>query len=323
MTAAHRRLAVRLGGYSPPDSSHGRGLARIAELFRQLVDTDVDVEIDYNVLDAGRQAHDLLDEVEAGGFTLCYFSTSYLTERVPEVGIIDLPYLFRSPGHAHRVLDGEFGREVSERTSRSTGLVPLAYWDNGIRHLSNSVRPVLTPEDCIGLRVRLQPSWAHESYFRALGAVPWCTDLRQGIEMLRAGAVDAQENPLANFVTYGIHRLHRHLTLTAHAFGARGLYASSLQLAGWPAAHREALARAAAQAAEEQRTAARRSDLDLEAWLGDRCMVVALTADQRSAFEEAAQPVLERARKRLGGRLLDLVGGDGEGPTSTFQSSRV
>jgi TRAP-type C4-dicarboxylate transport system substrate-binding protein len=302
-------LAVRLGGYSPPDSIHGRGLARIAEEFVELVGTDVDVEIEYNVLDAGRQARELLDEVEAGALTLCYFSTSYLADRVPEVGIIDLPYLFESPDHAHRVLDGELGRELSERTSRSTGLVPLAYWDNGVRHISNRVRPVLTPEDCAGLRIRLQPSWAHDSYFRALGAVPVCTDLREGIEMLRRGAVDAQENPLANFVTYGVHELHRHLTLTAHAFGARGLYASAVQLAGWPEDHRRALARAASTAALEQRVLARRSDQDLQAWLAEAgCMVVELTADQRSAFEAAAQPVLELARQRLDARLLDLVG---------------
>jgi TRAP-type C4-dicarboxylate transport system substrate-binding protein len=307
-------LALRLGGYSPPDSIHSRGLARIAGLFRELVSRDVDVEIEYNVLDAGRQARELLDEVEAGRLTLCYFSTTYLADRVPEVGVIDLPYLFESPDHAHRALDGELGREVSERTSRSTGLVPLAYWDNGIRHLSNSVRPVRTPDDCAGLRVRLQPSWAHESYFRALGAVPVCTDLREGIEMLRAGAVDAQENPLANFVTYGVHRLHRHLTLTGHAFGARGLYASAVQLAGWPEDRRRALARAAWLAAQEQRVAAGRAEADLRVWLaGEGCDVVELTAAQRSAFEAAALPVLERARQRLHARLFDLVrqGADG------------
>jgi TRAP-type C4-dicarboxylate transport system substrate-binding protein len=271
---------------------------------------DVDVEIEYNVLDGGRQARELLDDVEAGRVTLCYFSTSYLAERVPEVGIVDLPYLFESLDRAHRVLDGEFGREISERTSRSTGLVPLGYWDNGIRHLSNSLRPIVAPADCAGLRIRLQPSWAHESYFRALGAVPVSADLRQGIEMLRSGAVDAQENPLANFVTYGIHQLHRHLTLTAHAFGARGLYASAVQLAGWPEDHRRALTQAAALAVREQRTDALRSEHGLQVWLGGTgCAMVELTADQRAAFEAAAQPVLERARRRLGGRLLDLARG--------------
>src|SRR5205085_11386944 len=154
-----------------------------------------------------------------------------------------------------------------ERTRRSTGLIPLAYWDNGVRHLSNRLRPVRWPRDCAGLRIRLQPSWAHESFFRALGAAPGCTDLREGIQMLRAGAVDAQENPLANFVTYGIQDLHRHLTLSGHAYGARGLYASAAQLTGWPADYRGALTEAASIAAREQRTAARQADLDLRAWL--------------------------------------------------------
>jgi TRAP-type C4-dicarboxylate transport system substrate-binding protein len=97
--------------------------------------------------------------------------------------------------------------------------------------------------------------------------------------MLRRSEVEAQENPLANFVAYGIHELHRHLTLTGHAFGARGVYASAVQLAGCPEDHRRALAQAASVAAREQRAVARRFDLDLRAWLGRRCMLVELTAD--------------------------------------------
>lgn len=303
------RLTVRLGGYAPPDSSHSAGLRRIAELLRQLAGDELTIEIEYNVLDRGGQAHDLLDEVETGARTLCYFSTSYLSGRVPELGIVDLPYLFESAERAHRALDGEFGRELSERTRASTGLIPLGYWDNGVRHLSNRVRPVISPADCAGLRVRLQPTWAHEEYFRALGAVPVCIDLAEGIEKLRRGELDAQENPLANFMSYGIDRLHPHLTLTAHAYGARGLYASARQLADWPPDHRRALAEAAAVAAGEQRVTAQRIDLDLKTRLVEQgSLVVEPTAEQRSAFETAAQPVLERARRRLGSGLFDLLG---------------
>lgn len=302
------RLTVRLGGYAPPDSSHSSGLRRIAELLRQRAGDDLTIEIEYNVLDRGGQAHDLLDEVEAGARTLCYFSTSYLTGRVPELGIVDLPYLFESAEVAHRALDGDLGRELSERTRASTGLIPLGYWDNGVRHLSNRIRPVLHPGDCAGLRVRLQPSWAYEEYFRALGAVPVCIDLAEGIEQLRRGELDAQENPLANFMSYGIDRLHPHLTLTGHAYGARGLYASARQLAGWPEDHRRALAEAAAVAAREQRVTAQRIDLELKTRLIERGgLVVEPTAEQRSAFERAAQPVLERAHRRLGSGLFDLL----------------
>ena len=309
MTGSRRQLHVKLAGYAPASSSHGQALARIARYFEQFAGDDVRVEIDYNFLDSGRPVRELLDELEAGTLTLCYFSTSYLAERLPELGIIDLPYLFASPDQAHMILDGGFGAEMSARTRHSTGLIPLAYWDNGLRHLSNSVHAGTSPSDCLGLRLRLQPNWAHESYFRALGVLPMCTDLREGLAILRSGEANAQENPLANFVAYGVDQLHRHLTLTGHAFGARGVYASARQLGTWPQAYRLALGQAAQQAAKEQRLAALQVETVLESQLSERGTLVAkLAPDQLSKFESAAQPVIESARSRFGPYLFNLLG---------------
>jgi C4-dicarboxylate-binding protein DctP len=134
---------VRLGGYGPAESTHSRALDRIAAHLRAtLWDHGVEVSIDYNILDSGRPVQDLLRDVEAGVTTLCYFSSSYLADRVPEIGVIDLPYLFASVEHAHGCLDGALGTVLSERTRVATGLLPLGYWDNGFRHMTNAKRPV-------------------------------------------------------------------------------------------------------------------------------------------------------------------------------------
>ena len=302
-------LQVRLGGYAPRDSAHGQALDRIAaELVSGLGDR-VSVEIDYNILDSGRQANALLDDVEAGRTTVCFFSSSYLADRVPQLGIIDLPYVFDSLEAAHAALDGELGSRLSEMTREATGFVPLGYWDNGFRHLSNRDRDVHRPEDCRGLRVRLQPNWAHEAYFRALGAEPVCNDLRDGIAMLIAGELDAQENPFANFVAYGVHTVHPYVTLTGHVYGARGVYASARQLEEWPDEAIAVLESAARVAILQQRDAAARKERELRAWLAAQgTRITELSEDEQQAFRAVAEPVLAEARGRFDPELWALLG---------------
>jgi TRAP-type C4-dicarboxylate transport system substrate-binding protein len=302
-------LRVRLGGYAPSGSTHGQALDRIAAGLEAGLGDQVTVEIDYNILDSGRPAQALLEDVEAGATTLCFFSSSYLVDRVPELGIIDLPYVFGSLEHAHAALDGALGAALSERTRQRTGLLPLGYWDNGFRHISNRSREVRGPDDCRGLKIRLQPNWIHEEFFRALGAEPVCTDLSDGIAMLKAGELDAQENPLANLVAYGLEEVHPHVSLTGHVYGARGVYASARQLEGWPDEARQVLAEAVRAAIAQQREAAERAELELRESLTRRGLaILELDEEERAAFRSVAAPVLAEARKQFDDGLWNLLG---------------
>lgn len=300
------RLRVRLGGYAPEGSTHSRALDTIAVALRDEIGAEV--EVLYNVPDTGRSIHELLTDVQSGALTACYLSTSYLVDSVPPLGVLDLPYAFDSLAHAHRCLDGRLGQALSEPTSARTGLRPLGYWDNGMRHLSNGIRPIHAPEDCVGLRVRLQPSWAHERFFEELGATPVLSELRDGVDLVRRGAVDAQENPLANFVEYGIVELHPHLTLTGHAYGARGFYAGAAELEGWTDGAVHVFERAVRTAIDEQRRAAEAKERELQhSVLASGTQVVEPDPAALGAFKNAARPVLEEAHDRLGPELLELI----------------
>ena len=301
-------LQVRLGGYAPANSTHGRALDRIAAELHGALGDGVAVEIDYNILDSGRPIQDLLADVESGATTVCFFSTAYIADRVPDLGIIDLPYLFSSLEQAHAALDGPLGEALSRVTGERTGLVPLGYWDNGFRHLSNRTRPVRTPADCEGFRVRLQPNWAHEAMFTALGCEPVCNDLREGIAMLMSGELDAQENPFANFVAYGINTVHPYLSLTAHIYGARGVYASAKVLQDWPEEAKAALRHAAAAAVAQQREDAARTEVALQRRLeGEGLQILELTDDEQAAFRAVAQPILDQARSVFDDELWTLL----------------
>lgn len=301
-------LQVKLGGYAPKGSTHANGLDRIAhELSTELGDR-VEITIDYNILDSGRQIGGLLEDVEAGLTTLCFFSSSYLADRVPELGIIDLPYVFDSLEHAHRLLDGAFGEALSAATERVTDYLVMGYWDNGFRHLSNRLRDVRTPADLAGMSVRLQPNWAHEDLIRELGGEPVRTDLRDGARMLMSGELDAQENPFANFVAYGMATVHPYVSMTGHVYGARGLYASRHQLKHWPEDAVDALRRATRAAILQQRVEAQEKELELRRQLeADGLRILDLTDEEQALFHAAAVPVLAKARDRFSGELWSLL----------------
>jgi len=301
-------LKVKLGGYAPQGSTHANGLDRIAnEMISDLGDR-VDITIDYNILDSGRQVGGLLEDVEAGLTTLCFFSSSYLADRVPELGIVDLPYVFDSLEDAHRRLDGAFGAALSEATERVTGYVVMGYWDNGFRHLSNRLRDVRTPADLAGMSVRLQPNWAQEDLIRELGGEPVRTDLRDGARMLMSGELDAQENPFANFVTYGMATVHPHVSMTGHVYGARGLYASRRQLESWPEEAVESLRRACRVAITQQRTEAEAKERELRSQLEAQGLrILDLTDEEQALFRAAAVPVLTKARSRFSAELWELL----------------
>ncbi|MBT3351976.1 MAG: TRAP transporter substrate-binding protein [Nitrospinaceae bacterium] len=302
-------IIIRLGGYSPPDSTHSLASVHFKESLEKQLGDEVTVDLFWNVLDFGYRADDLLSMVECGLLTMCYFSTSYVTSRVPELEIIDLPFVFENEAAAHAALDGALGDYLTEKTENRTGYRVLGYWDNGFRHLSNRLRPVRSPADCKDMRVRLQPNEVHIKTFEMLGAVPVAVDLKEGIEKIVSHDVDAQENPLANTVTYGVDKHHNHVTMSGHFFGARGLYTHKDSFDSWPESVQLAVRKSACEAIQVQRQSAFAKEEELRVqMLEEGIEVISLTSEEREAFKKAVLPVLDEARSRLGNEIFSLLG---------------
>lgn len=301
-------MRLPVGGYAPAASTHGRGL----EAFREAVEAgaggEVEMPVTWNVLDSGRPASWLLDMVEGGEMFLAYFSTSYLGRRIPALNVLETPYLFTDLDHAHRHLDGRLGSALAGAVRTHSELDVLGFWDNGFRHFTNRLRPVLSPDHCRGMQVRLQPNPVHEALIEAWGAVPVAVDLAEGLEMIRAGRVDAQENPLANTVAYGVDRVHRHVTLTGHLYGARGLFVHRPSFETLPDHLRRLVREAAQDAIRLQRRLAGAAEQELRTRLEmEGVEVVDLTLAQREEFVVASRPAVEMARRPIGSDLLELI----------------
>jgi TRAP-type C4-dicarboxylate transport system substrate-binding protein len=297
-----------VGGYGPEKSAHGQGL----EVFRRTVETEtndeVQVEVTWNIMDEGRPNTDLFELVESGHMFLCYFSSSYLGWRVPELNVLETPFLFDDLHSAHRALDGTLGEALTEAVRAATGFEALGFWDNGFRHLTNRLRPVHLPDDCRGMTVRLQPNVVHEELIRSWGAIPMAVELSRGIQLITRLDVDAQENPLANTVAYGVDEVHGHVTMTGHLYGARGLFAHRPTWESLTPDVRDVVGRAIRSAIEAQRKAAALMEADLRTKLElARIAFVDLNPEERTAFVEASAPAIARAHEGVPDILFDLA----------------
>ena len=151
-------IQIRMGGYGPPTTTCSRGLKIMGDRLVREFGKTVDVKYIWNVLDFGYRASDLLWMAEHGILTLCYQSTSYLADRVPELEFADLPFLFDGLRDARAAMDGDLGAWLSRKIEeRIPGYRVLGYFENGYRHVSNRLRPVRTPADLKGMRIRLMP----------------------------------------------------------------------------------------------------------------------------------------------------------------------
>jgi C4-dicarboxylate-binding protein DctP len=297
-------IPIRFGGYQPPASVHNRAAGVFGQVVTTRLGPGVRFELDGDITAAGHRAADLLPMVESGSLSMGYFSASYLAARVPEFALLDLPFVISTRPQAYAVLDGAFGQLLADRLQAATGFRLLGFWDNGFRHLSNAVRPIRTPADCQGLRLRILASELHRQVFTRLGFAPVVLDVKDLITAVHTGSIEAQENPLTNIYNFGFHAYHRHITLTSHFFGAAVLLCHAASYAAWPAEVQQAVTEAAVQATVAQRLLAAAEDDAMLAQLSSTNNdIVRLTAAERALFVEAVAPLVDEQRGAFGEQL--------------------
>lgn len=302
------KIVVKLGGYQGPNSVHTRAAVRFGEALEREAGSRVAFELIGDVLAIGRQSGDLPSMVERGELALCYISTVRFAPAVPELKLFELPFVVRDRTRATDALNGEFGARLKQRMLEKTPFRALGFWDNGFRHLTNSVRPIRTPADCKGLRIRTQLSELHGETLSTLGFVPIPVDIKEYVEQIATDRFQAQENPLTNTFNFNVHRYHRYITLSGHFFGLSALVCSQSQFASWPLEVQQAVERAAREATTFQQKIAADEDDEILAKLDPRENdVIRLTPAEHEAFVKAVEPVLARYRKDLNPKLFEYV----------------
>ncbi|MGH1570500.1 TRAP transporter substrate-binding protein [Methylobacterium sp. P31] len=168
---------------------------------------------------------EMLDGLRKGELDLAFLTAAPFSSLVPDFGIFDLPFLFRDAAHARALLDGPFGQEYLTKFQEH-GLVALAWGENGMRHITNSRRPIREPADLQGLRLRVPQSEITLRCFGQLGVQAAPLGFPSLYGALESGRFDGQENPIATIRAAKFDRIQKHLTLTAHMYSGAVIFAS-------------------------------------------------------------------------------------------------
>jgi len=301
-------IQIRMGGYGPPTTGFSKSLKFIGDKLQGQFGNRVAIGYVWNIMDHGYKAEDILTLVENGEMTLGYQSSSYLTDRVPELGFVDLPFLFVNNTQARAAMDGELGAFLVRKIEERIGYRILGWFENGFRHISNRLRPVHLPADLKGMKIRVLPSEIQKRTFELLGAIAMRMDLTEAIAMIKADTLDAQENPLANTVTYGVHKFHKFHTLTSHFYISRPIFLHRAAFDSWPDDLKRAMQKAVTEAVAFQRKLAVEEHEASRKIIEDAgCEIVELNAKEHAVFVAAVQPLLADARKMYGEEMFKLV----------------
>lgn len=194
-----------------------------ANYFKELLETrgaelgyDVTLEIYSNSALGGER--ELAESMQLGTLDMALIPGCAVSFN-PMFGLIDLPYLFDSKETAWAVLDGDIGREIAENMPQEVGLRLLAYWENGFRNVTNSRRPVNTPEDLNGVTIRTPETEVYVAFFEKMGANVVTMSFSELYTALNQKVVDGQENPTALIATNLLYETQPYMSLTEHIYG--------------------------------------------------------------------------------------------------------
>lgn len=168
---------------------------------------------------------DMIEGLQIGSLDVVITSTGPLGNFVPEVFALDLPFLFRDYDHARKTLDGEIGQELLDKIGENS-LVGLAWSENGFRHVTNSQRPVVTPTDLDGLKLRTMENKVHMAAFSGMGASPTPMAFPELFAALQQGVVDGQENPVTVISASKFWEVQKYVSLTGHVYSPAIVLAS-------------------------------------------------------------------------------------------------
>jgi len=245
-------------GYTPAVTSHyGVGTQVLCDEIEKGTQGRYKCQIFPNGALGGER--EMIEAVQLGTLDIVNTSTGPVGNFVPEVKIVDIPFLFRDYDHARRFLDGPIGQEILTKFP-SKGLVALAWTENGFRHMTNSKRPIVKPEDMKGLKMRTPPDAVLVDIMQALGAEAQQIKFAELYVALQQGVVDGQENPLVNIHASKLYEVQKHLALTSHMFQMTPFLMSKRSWDKLGEADRKALHEAAAEATELQRKLSQEAD---------------------------------------------------------------
>ena len=300
---AHAQTALKMNISVAQNSHYGVAIDAFAREVEKRTNGRYKIQNFYaGALGAERES---IEGIQLGTLDLTMTSTGPVPNFVPEVAILDIPFLFHDYAHARAVLDGPIGQDLLTKFD-AKGIKALAWGENGFRHMTNNKHPVNTPDDLRGLKMRTMENPIHIEAYRQFGILPTPMAFTEVFTALQQGTVDGQENPLSVITAAKLEQVQKYLSLTGHVYSPALILMSKAQWDKLSAADQQAFSAAAREAVKANRA---RIDEDEKRAVGDlraKGMAVVDTLD-KTKFQAALKPVYDDFSKRFGQENIDKI----------------
>lgn len=304
--SAQSPIIIKFSHVVANDTPKGKGALKFKELAEKYTNGKVKVEVYPN-----SQLYKDKEEIEAlqlGSVQMLAPSTAkFAPLGAKEFEALDLPWLFKDDATYDKAMKGPVGKYLFKKLE-AKGITGLAYWDNGF-HMVSSNRPLLTPADFQGLKVRISGSKVADRYFRDVGAIPQILAFSEVYQALQTGVVDGCENTPSNYLTQKFDEVQKHITVSNHAHLQYAVIVNTKFWSGLPADIRGELDKAMAEATDYTNSIAHTENVEALAAIKakGKATLHYLTPEQIAAWKVAMAPTYKWAKGRVGGEVLDVM----------------
>ena len=211
------KMNLKLGHYANAEHAGNKAAMMFAKGVQDRTNGEITVEL-YPNNELGNPP-EVLEQNVLGVIDMSLPTQGQLAKYSKKFGCVMLPFAYDGYDHAYRVLDGPF-MKWAEKDLEDAGLIFLSNWEWGFRNLTNSVRPINSPDDVKGLKIRTPPELSNQSAMEALGATVQTIQFSELPMALKQGVVDGQENPVSVIYSFKIYETQKYLAMTGHTYNS-------------------------------------------------------------------------------------------------------
>jgi tripartite ATP-independent transporter DctP family solute receptor len=288
-----KEIVLKFGHVLAPSHPYNLGAEKFKEILETNAPQPVRVEI-YHSSQLGNE-RDLTEGLQLGTVDLA-IAPGTITSFEPKMKVFGLPFIFKSREHAYKVLDGEIGKELASNLP-SVKLRLLAYWENGYRQITNSKKPIYTPEDLKGIKLRVPENKVYVDTFTQWGANVTTMAFGELYTALQQKTIDAQENSIALVYTNKLYEAQEYMSLSNHVYEPAPLLISQIT---WNKLSPE-MQRSIQKAAEEARDYERKLLVDADKKYLEELKKEGMQVNEIDveAFKKASEPVWDLYRNEF------------------------
>ncbi|WP_042349412.1 TRAP transporter substrate-binding protein DctP [Bacillus massiliigorillae] len=294
-------IVIGVGYIGPEDHSYAKGI----DAFIKKVEKDTNGKVKFEVFGNGQLGgeREMAEQVQLGTLDLMIVTAGPLGNFVPELSVLEMPFLFKSLDHVYKTLDGDIGKELTEKIDQA-GFKTLGLWENGLRHITNDKKVVHSPKDLKGMKLRTLENDIYIETYKALGADATPIAFPEVYTSLQQGVIDGMDVSYGVFTTTKLYEVQNHLTENMLYYSTAPVIMNIDKFNSLPKDVQDVFVNAGKEITDVQRKINQDMEAEQKKFIAENGVeILKPSTEEMKAFREAVQPVY----KKVGGRFGDMI----------------